>query len=223
MHPWGEGRTHRRVARAAVVAGVVAVLAAASVACAPVTRVLVIGDSLTVGAAQAGLGRQAGATWTIDAVVGRGTNAGTEVARRYDLSRYDVVIVALGTNDYLDSKALYAARIDRMMAVLGPTRPVVWVDVDANVGRLAAAGPTVNAAIAAAPSRHRNLRAASWHGYLRADAGAAALRAADLVHCTPRGYAVRAAWTGHQLPLALAGPGRPRPAGAGRPAVSSDR
>lgn len=157
-------------------------------------RVLVIGDSLTVGAETAGLGDQHGSTWTIDAETGRGTNAGVTAARGHDLTRYDLVIVALGTNDYLDDKTTYATRIDAMMAVLGDRHRVIWVDVDAHAARLGPAAYGVNPAIAAATRRHPNLTAADWDGFL-AGRDSSGLRAGDGVHYTAAGYRLRADWT----------------------------
>lgn len=157
-------------------------------------RVLLIGDSLSVGALNSGgLGATDEASWTVDAVVGRGTNAGVSAARGYDLRSFDVVVVALGTNDFMDDKATYSARIENMMTVLG-TKPVVWVNVDAGTPQLYSAAFGVNPAIAAAPARHRSLRAADWSSYVGGRADLATLRAGDGVHYTTAGYRVRARW-----------------------------
>lgn len=157
-------------------------------------RVLLIGDSLSVGARDSGgLGATDPASWTVNAVVGRGTNAGITAARSYDLRSFDVVVVALGTNDYLDDKTTYSARIANMMTVLG-TKPVVWVNVDAGAARLHPAAFGVNPAIAAAPARHRTLRAADWSSYVGSRADLATLRASDGIHYTTAGYRVRARW-----------------------------
>lgn len=120
---------------AVVAMAMLAITGATGASCAPevgTPRVLLIGDSLSVGARDAGaLGADDAAGWTVDAVTNRGTNAGVTAARSHDLRNFDVIVVALGTNDYGDTKTAYAARINNMMAVLGTTKPVIWVNVDA--------------------------------------------------------------------------------------------
>lgn len=157
-------------------------------------HVLVIGDSLTFGAQQRGLGEGPG-TWKIDAVIGRTTNEGVTAAKKADLSDLDQVIVALGTNDYLDDEATYATRIDAMMAALGPDVPVTWVNVDTGTTKLAPAADGVNAALTAAANRFGNLEIADWSGYMAGQEGQDKLRAGDGVHYTSAGYDLRAAWT----------------------------
>ncbi|MGN6695153.1 MAG: hypothetical protein ACTHN0_13340, partial [Aquihabitans sp.] len=83
---------------------------------------LVIGDSLTVGAEIGGLGSDEAIT--VDAKEGRTTEQGTAIARAEDLSGYEQVIVALGTNDYTDTEAEFAPKIDAMMTALGSDVPV---------------------------------------------------------------------------------------------------
>ena len=162
--------------------GVLTIAAASTVAlgslsaCQPAKRVLVIGDSLTVGAVSAGLGDGHPWRWTVSAESGRGTNRGIAIARDRDIGAYDLVIVALGTNDYLDSKAAYATRIDNMMAALAP----------------AALG--VNPALAAAPARHPTLTVAGWNDHVRGVANMAAYRAGDEIHYNAAGYDLRARW-----------------------------
>lgn len=166
--------------------------------CGPARRVFVVGDSLTVGAQGQGLGEptdDGDTAWAIDAEVGRTTHEATAVAGGRDLSGYELVIVALGTNDYLDSASLYRARIDRMMEALDGHPKVRWINVDAHTTKLRPAATGVNAALAAAPSRHPSLRIADWHAHLGARSDAASLRASDGVHYTASGYRVRRDFT----------------------------
>ena len=183
----------RRMVLVASIAIVVLTAALGLAACTPPRRVLVIGDSLTVGSVSAGLGAGHPAVWTISAKGGRGTNAGIEDARARDLAAYDVVVIALGTNDFLDTQAVYRARVERMMAVLGARAEVIWINVDTATPKLAPAALGVNPALAAADAAHPNLRVADWDGFMRGQDPA--LRATDQIHYVPAGYDVRARWT----------------------------
>jgi lysophospholipase L1-like esterase len=176
------------VAVAALVATVVLV------SCQPARRVLVIGDSLTVGAVQQGLGEGSTWEWTVSAEVGRGTNAGVAVARSFDAEAFDLVIVALGTNDYLDPKATYRARIDAMVAALDGAPAIAWVNVDTGTSHLAPAAVGVNAALAEAPGRHRHLRLGDWAAHVRTVPDMATHRAGDGIHYSASGKALFARW-----------------------------
>lgn len=158
----------------------------------PAPTALVIGDSLTVGAEIGGLGDDG--TVVVDAQEGRTTEAGARVAEQADLDRYEQVIVALGTNDASDTEAQYAAKIDDVMAVLGPDVRVTWVNVDSGTPKLAPAATGVNAALVAAVGRHENLTVADWDGFINGRDDADELRAGDQVHDSAEGYRVRARW-----------------------------
>ena len=167
-------------------------------------RVLVIGDSLPVGAAAAGLGEEHASSWTVVAVKSLGTEAGVGLARQHAVGSFDLVVVALGTNDYLDDVASYRRRIERMMGVLGSSVPVIWINVDAGTPKLAPAAHGVNPALAAAAADHPSLRIADWNRYV-AELDPA-VRSDDQIHYTPHGYRARAAWMevlvhGRRLPL----------------------
>ncbi len=183
---------------AAVLVAILAVIGGTGASCSPeagTPRVLLIGDSLSVGARDQGdLGVSDAAGWTVDAVVSRGTNAGVRAAATYDLRTYDLVVVALGTNDYLDDATTYGARINNMMKVLGTTKPVIWINVDAGASRLGAAALGVNPAIAAAPARHRNLTAADWNTVVNGRWDLGNLRSSDGIHYSTAGYQLRARW-----------------------------
>ena len=180
----------RWVLGVALLAAVVAVSGCSDATSEP--RVLVIGDSLTVGAELGGLGGDG--SITVDAREGRTTDEAVEVAAAANLDGYEQVIVALGTNDYLDSAAEFGARIDNMMAVLGSEVPVTWVNVDTGTATLAPAAGGVNAALDAAPQRYANLAVADWNAYLAGRTDGDELRAGDGVHDSAAGYRVRAEW-----------------------------
>ena len=182
------------------VLGVLAVVLVATVAlgtlsgCEPAKRVLVIGDSLTVGAVSAGLGDGHPWQWTVSAEVGRSTNRGIAIAQNRDIAAYDLVIVALGTNDYLDSAGTYGTRIDNMMSALSVAPAVIWINVDAQTPHLAPAANGVNPALASAQGRHAALTVADWNGYVRGVSNMAAYRAGDEIHYSSAGYGLRARW-----------------------------
>ena len=181
-----------RTVRIALLAIVVVAGASGLAACTPPTRVLVIGDSLTVGTVSSGLGVRHPAVWTISAKGGRGTDAGVAVAREQAISSFDVVVVALGTNDLLDTKATYRTRVEAMMDVLGDAAEVIWVNVDVGTAKLAPAALGVNPALAAADAAHANLRVADWNRFMAGQDPR--LRATDQIHYVPAGYDVRARW-----------------------------
>jgi lysophospholipase L1-like esterase len=101
---------------------------------APGTSVLVVGDSLTVGAVnRGGLRRRlldAGfAAVTVDAAIGRTARQGLDVLRNLPAIP-DVVVIALGTNDAAAGVRVSSVigTVERALALVAP-RPLVWVDV----------------------------------------------------------------------------------------------
>lgn len=154
--------------------------------------VLLIGDSITVMAGGSEFER---AGWTFNAYPGRTTPQGTELAQNLNASTREVVIVALGTNDYRDTADAYSVKIDKMMDVIGPGPRVIWVNVDATTNQLASAGPGVNTALAAATDRYPNLRVADWNTYVQTVEGTPGLRSGDGIHYDLKGSELRRAWT----------------------------
>lgn len=174
-----------------------------------VSDIVVIGDSLTVGA-KAALIDQAkteGLAITIDAAVGatiqEGINGGKEdmiglkglppqTGRGY--------IVALGTNNFYDSPQTFSGHIDAVMKAVNGA-PVVWLTLDFE-------GDTaLNKELVAAQQRHPNLTVADW----KAAAQAQGLTKADKFHYTSTGYEARAKFMLANLP----GGTPPAVAGAG--------
>ena len=111
-------------------------------------------------------------------------------------------VLALGTNDtadvYVGSTVSQAARIQRMMSVIG-NQPVMWV----NVRSLLTSGPYAesqmqlwNSALLQACARYPDMRVYNW----AADAQSSWF-IADGIHYTSAGYAARA----HLIAQALAG------------------
>ena len=153
--------------------------------------VFVVGDSLTVTAGGSELGPDG---WQVHARNGRTTAEGIEVVRANDLPQGGVVIVALGTNDHLDLAETYGRRIDEMVEAIGPGHRIIWVNVDTHTADLAGAAAGVNAAIAAAPNRHRHVEVADWDRYVTTVEGFDAMRAGDGIHYVEAGSVVRSRW-----------------------------
>lgn len=151
---------------------------------------LVLGDSLTVGAEIGGLG---GDGITVDAEEGRTTEEGIAILEDTDLSDYDQVVIALGTNDYTDSAEEYAPKIGRMLDAADGV-PVIWVNVDTGTTKLAPAADGVNAALALVEQDAARFTIADWDHYINGRDDADDLRAGDGVHDSSEGYRVRAEW-----------------------------
>ncbi|HEX4493879.1 MAG TPA: hypothetical protein VH914_21940 [Acidimicrobiia bacterium] len=150
----------RRGSWATALLVVVAVLAPGARAEATTTarRVLIVGDSVTVGAAPAIFAAAPARGWSvaIDAKVGRPTSEGPAIlAAARPLP--PVVVVALGNNDGM-TPSIFAARIDAVMRELVGVRHVVWYTMTP----FASWVPAANAQLVAAAQRWPNLRLANW-------------------------------------------------------------
>ena len=93
-------------------------------------RVLVVGDSLTVGSEDGFVFRlgAGGYTVEVDAEVGRATLAGARALEDMEPTADDLVVVALGTNDPA-SPTQFAEAVDRVLEAAGEAT-VLWIDVD---------------------------------------------------------------------------------------------
>lgn len=164
------------------------------------SEIVVIGDSLTVGAAPylAALADALALRIRVDARVGRSTNEG--LARLAHLESADdaVVVLALGTNDR--DSARYSDAVDVARTAAGTARAIVWLTIVRPNGR-----PLTNAslAVAAANAGTPPLRLVVWEAYVAAHPE---WLASDGVHLTATGYRARAlaiiaAATGWPVPL----------------------
>jgi lysophospholipase L1-like esterase len=93
-------------------------------------RVLVVGDSLTVGAEDGFVFRlgAGGYDVEVDGEVGRATIAGARALEDLEPTADDLVVVALGTNDPA-SPTQFAAAIERVLEAAGDAT-VLWIDID---------------------------------------------------------------------------------------------
>lgn len=159
--------------------------------------VLVLGDSLTIGADKAGLTRTLRADgWTVDvdADVGRSTRGGIYALQVQHPTVPSTVVVELGTNPSADI-GTFAAEIDTMLSELaarGATR-VLWLTPHHRDDNRYAAK---SAAIEAAAAKNPMLAVADWASVA---VGHREWMLADGLHYTAAGYAVLAAFIADEL------------------------
>lgn len=162
------------------------------------SRVLVIGDSLTDQARTAGMEakiRSAGGgsnVVTASATWGWSTAQATAALAKHNPASFDLIVLALGSNDYSRTEAQQTAAINAAMAKTGRT-PTVWVNVD-SYGKMGAGAARYNKALTAAEKRFSNLTVSDWDTFLRSRPNHTTYRAADRVHYTSAGYRLRASY-----------------------------
>jgi lysophospholipase L1-like esterase len=160
-----------------VTAGIVPVPGAA----AQPRRVVVVGDSIILGARgplESTLGRDGWAT-TFDAAVNRSTLAGAGVVRRHGPDLGDSLVVSLGAND-AGNPATFRQRVDAVMAAAAFVPHVYWL----TIREVRPYYRSANQVLRDATTRFPNLRLVDWNG---ATAGAPGLTAGDGLHLTPAG------------------------------------
>jgi lysophospholipase L1-like esterase len=163
----------------------------------PVTgRVVVVGDSLTVGAAEnlQKLADLHGFTLDLSAFNGRTIPEGIPELQRLDAANADLVVVALGTNDSPRpgfDRPTADSLIDQVMALMG-NAPVLWINVYRDAGTPEGdAAALFNQALVDAQDRYETLTALDWAAFVNAHPE---IIDADRVHHTPDGYVVRSRW-----------------------------
>lgn len=157
--------------------------------------VFVVGDSLTVGADYFGdltdLMTAAGYRATVDGSVARFSSGGvTVLGSRVAAGLLEpLVVVALGTNDAAAgyTTSWFAGNVDRIMSVVGPSRVVVWMNLQ--MADMATAD-RFNAILFLKSLQYRNLLIGDWAAtpnsqYLTGDG----------LHYNTTGYKNRAAYT----------------------------
>ncbi len=169
---------------------------------------LVLGDSLTWGAAYKGFGNvvpKLNALGTFQKVIVDGVHArnisGPARTSRNGVKTYkdyikkgtlpDAVIVALGSNDLQQSPkaSFYLREIRELLKLIGP-RPVVWVNVyRTDLPIYPKRSATFNEALLVATSEYPNLTILDWSTELIANPKWLAF---DKLHLQPVGYRARA-------------------------------
>lgn len=161
----------------------------------PVAGVFIVGDSLTVGSdpylddafEAADLPRP-----ERDAKEGRATEAGLKILESRCDTLPQIVVVALGTNDFWATSAEAEAWVDRAAACAGPKRELIWVNtyLDASRNPPYANYTNVNAGLAAGAAKYPGrVHLADW---ARVVADGDAQVAGDGVHYGAADYAYRA-------------------------------
>ena len=156
---------------------------------------LLIGDSSLTRTRPGLVAALSGRPVTWDHWNGRPTHGSVDVAAAIDgAGRLPRTLVVLsGSNDVFFPDA-FAAQVERLLSVAGPSRRVVWVApyvrrpkfADADAHNSAA----IDAQLAAAAARHPNLHVVDWAGHVRAlSAADAAALMPDGAHPSPAGCA----------------------------------
>ncbi len=147
---------------------------------APQRDVLVIGDSIALGAESQIVSRFADLGWTarVDAEVSRPTQTGIDIVAGIDGELPPHVVVALGAND--GGSRAFGGRVEQMIGLLADVPNVYWV----NVAEVRDYYPTVNAAIAGAVERRDDLVVLDWNSMALPRPH---LTAADGLHLTGAG------------------------------------
>ena len=202
----------RRLARAssvlAVLLGAIAAPLAPGASAAPPPpgvdpRIVVVGDSVILGARDAVIGRLAGWQVTFEASVSLSTAGAVSVIDRHRSALGAITVVALGNNDGADP-ALLAARVDAVMGALPGAPVVVWV----NLRTFRDWVQTANTVLAEAAARWPNLEIADWSEISspRPD-----LVAGDGIHLGAAGAAAMAELVGAHVDAAAARLAAPPP------------
>lgn len=155
-------------------------------------RVFVVGDSLGVGTAP--YLRTELTRWKLvqRTAVSRHAPDGVEIlrARKATGKRYGpIVVMQLGTNDDPRHVSAFRASVKSVLAVAGPKRCVIWV----NVVRPMVVGTTYdgyNAALAQLATKRANFRVLDWVSLVSVNRG---WLSTDGVHVNGAGYKGRAA------------------------------
>lgn len=204
-------RARRRIASSLVAATLLGSAGASFTGAdaAPAGTLLMVGDSLTVGATE--LGKFSGAqrsvrgAWksvVVDAKVGRTARQGaTLLPGALRRSKAQAVVVALGTNDMMGRRtaAETSDLIDGVMRAAGG-RPVLWVNVEFGplpARERPARARMFNSQLVRAERRWENLRVADWNSWFTPNGRSRFV--ADGVHLTASGYETRAAYYAREV------------------------
>lgn len=166
----------------AVVAGVLVgtLCAGAGPASAQPRRVVVVGDSIILGAQSAitETFHQIGWEVSFDAAVSRSTSAGAAAVAAHGPELTDTLVVSLGANDSGNTE-LFRRRVEEVLAAAGATPRILWLTIPEVRPYY---GPA-NQVLRDAATTHPNLEVVEWH----VAATNPGMTSSDGLHLTPAG------------------------------------
>jgi lysophospholipase L1-like esterase len=180
-------RTHRRGTVRVAVAVVALLLGVSWAAPSPVAaqerRIVVVGDSVILGAQSAMVGAFTNLGWavTFDAAVSRSTAAGAEAIESHRAELTDTLVVNLGAND-AGNTAAYRQRVEQIFASTTGVPNVYWL----TIREVRDYYPAANQAVREAAAAHPNVTVLDWNA---ATAGSSGLTSSDGLHLTGAGAA----------------------------------
>lgn len=186
--------TLRRVRRAHLAAAVALVAAACGSGILPVVpdevasaqqrHVVVVSDSILLGAQAPVSAQLSGSGWTVsfDGAVSRSTLAGAEVVRSHAAELTDTLLVGLGAND-AGNPATFRQRVEAVLAAASTVPNVYWLTIREVRPYY---GPA-NQVLRDAAARHPNLHLIDWNA---ASWGRSDLTAGDGLHLNGAGSAL---------------------------------
>jgi len=146
----------------------------------PPRKVLVVGDSVILGAQNQMTQGFAGKGWSVvfDASVSRSTSAGAQAVAARKADATDALVVNLGANDAGNAN-LYAQRVEQVLAAAAGVPRVYWL----TIREVRPYYPAANNVLREAAKRHSNLTVVDWN----AASTAPGLTSADGLHLKPQG------------------------------------
>ncbi len=173
-------------------------------------RVVVIGDSIILGAQSALTGAFQGAGWQIafDAQVSRSTVAALDAIEAHRAELTDSLVLSFGAND-AGNPATFRSRVERVLAATASVPNVYWI----TIREVRDYYPAANQVLRDVAAAHPNVTVVDWHA---ASAGSSGLTSGDGLHLTGAGGARMAevlvgAVVNGVAPLAAAPPPPPAP------------
>ena len=146
----------------------------------PPRKVLVVGDSVSLGAQNQMTQGFAGKGWSVvfDASVSRSTSAGAQAVAARKADATDALVVNLGANDAGNAN-LYAQRVEQVLSAAAGVPHVYWL----TIREVRPYYPAANNVLREAAKRHPNLTVVDWN----AASTAPGLTSADGLHLKPQG------------------------------------
>ena len=180
-------------------------------------RVVVIGDSIILGAESALVGAFQGAGWQIsfDAAVSRSTVAALDAIEAHRAELTDSLVLSFGAND-AGNPATFRARVERVLAATASVPNVYWL----TIREVRDYYPAANQVLREVAAGHPNVTVVDWNG---ATAGNDSYTAGDGLHLNGSGAArmaevlVGAVVNGVAPPAAQPAPPPPPPTTAAPP------